>query len=78
MYSSSPISWPSFKPLAQILFKISSWYDFILIFSRGITQGDNSDKKKQKQNKTKNNNKQTKKKKKKKKQKKKKRSAIFL
>ena len=23
MYSSSPISWPSFKPLAQIVFEIS-------------------------------------------------------
>ena len=37
IYSSSPISWPSFKPLAQILFKISCWQDFILIFTKGIT-----------------------------------------
>ena len=35
IYSSSPISWPSFKSLAQILFKISCWQDFILIFSKG-------------------------------------------
>ena len=25
IYSSSPISWPSFKPLAQIVFKIACW-----------------------------------------------------
>ena len=25
LYSSSPISWPSFKPLAQIVFEISCW-----------------------------------------------------
>ena len=37
IYSSSPISWPSFKPLAQIVFEISSWQDFILFFQRGIT-----------------------------------------
>ena len=49
IYSSSPISWPSFKPQAQILFEISCWKDFILIFSKGrnTRKGDNSDKKKQ-------------------------------
>ena len=48
IYSSSPISWPSFKPLAQILFEISCWQDFIPIFSKGHNsrKGDNSDKKK--------------------------------
>ena len=48
IYSSSPISRPSFKPLAQILFEISSWQDYILIFSMGHNsrKGDNSDKKK--------------------------------
>ena len=48
IYSSSPISWPSCKPLAQILFEISCWQDFILIFSKGHNsrKGDNSDKKK--------------------------------
>ena len=49
IYSSSPISWPSFKPLAQTLFGISCWQDFILIFSKGhynSRKGDNSDKKK--------------------------------
>ena len=48
IYSSSPISWPSFKPLAQILFEISCWQDFTLIFSKGHNsrKGDNSDKKK--------------------------------
>ena len=48
MYSSSPISRPSFKPLAQILFEISCWQDFILIFSKGHNsrKWDNSDKKK--------------------------------
>ena len=35
IYSSSPISWPSFKFLAQILFKLSCWQDFVLIFSEG-------------------------------------------
>ena len=37
IYSSSPISWPSFKPLPQILFEISCWQDFMLIFHIGIT-----------------------------------------
>ena len=38
IYSSSPISWLSFKPLAQILFGISCWQDFIQIFfQRGVT-----------------------------------------
>ena len=37
IYSSSSISWPIFKSLAQILFKILSWQDFMLIFQRGIT-----------------------------------------
>ena len=48
IYSSSPISWPSFKPLAQIVFVISCWQDFILIFSKGpnFRKGHNSDKKK--------------------------------
>ena len=48
IYSSSPISWPSFKPLAKILFEISYWQDFILIFSKGHNsrKGDNSVKKK--------------------------------
>ena len=48
IYSSSPISWPSFKSLAQILFEISCWQDFILIFSNGHNSRkvDNSDKKK--------------------------------
>ena len=48
IYSSSPISWPSFKPLAQILFEISCWQDFILIFSKGHNsrKGDNLEKKK--------------------------------
>ena len=48
IYSSSPFSWPSFKPLAQILFEISCWQDFILIFSTGHSsrKEDNSDKKK--------------------------------
>ena len=48
IYSSSPISWPSFKPLAQILFEISCWQDFMLIFSKGHNsrKGDNWDKKK--------------------------------
>ena len=48
IYSSSPISWPSFKPLAQILFELSCWQDFIQIFSKGDNsrKGDNSDKKK--------------------------------
>ena len=32
--SSFPISWPSVKPLAQILFKISCWKGFILMFSK--------------------------------------------
>ena len=46
IYSSSPISWPSFKPLAQIIFEISCWQDFILIFSKGhdSRKGENSDK----------------------------------
>ena len=49
-FSSSSISWPSFKPLAQIFFEISCWQDFILIFSKGHNsrKGDNSDKKKKK------------------------------
>ena len=48
IYSSSLISWPSFKPLAQILFEISCWQDFILIFSKGHNSrnGDKADKKK--------------------------------
>ena len=48
IYSSSPISWPSFKPLAQILFEISCWQDFIRIFSKGhkSRKEDNSDKNK--------------------------------
>ena len=48
IYSSSLISWPSFKPLAQILFEISCWQDFVQIFSKGHNsrKGDNSDKKK--------------------------------
>ena len=50
IYSSSPISWPSFKPLQvpQILSEISCWQDFIQIFSKGHNskEGDNSDKKK--------------------------------
>ena len=38
IYSSSFISWPSFKPLAQIHFEISCWQDFISdFFQRGIT-----------------------------------------
>ena len=37
IYSSSHISWPNFNPLAQILFEISCWQDFILIFSKGVT-----------------------------------------
>ena len=47
IYSSSPISWPSFKPLTQIVFEISCWQDFILIFSKGHNsrKGDNSKKK---------------------------------
>ena len=46
IHSSSPISWPSFKLLAQILFEISCWQDFILNFSKGHNsrKGDNSDK----------------------------------
>ena len=48
IYSSSPISWPSFKPLAQTLFEISCWQDFILIFSKGHNsrKGDNWQEKK--------------------------------
>ena len=48
IYSLSPISWPSFKPLAEMLFEIPCWQDFILIFSKGhnTRKGDNSDKKK--------------------------------
>ena len=48
IYSSSSISWPSFKLLAQILSKISCWQDFILIFSKAHNsrKGDNSEKKK--------------------------------
>ena len=48
IYASSPISWPSFKPLSQILFEISWRQDFMLIFSKGHNsrKGDNSDKKK--------------------------------
>ena len=48
IYSSSPNSWPSFKPLAQKFFEISCWQDFILNFSKGHNsrKGDNSDKKK--------------------------------
>ena len=48
IYSSSPISWPSFKPLAQIVFEISCWQDFVQIFSKGHNsrKGDNSDKEK--------------------------------
>ena len=48
IYSTSAISWPSFKPLAKILFEISCWQEFILIFSKGHNsrKGDNSDKKK--------------------------------
>ena len=48
IYSSSPISWPNFKPLAQILFETSCWQHFMLIFSKGHNsrKGDNSDKKK--------------------------------
>ena len=48
IYSSSPISWPSFKPLAQIVFEIPCWQDFILIFSKrhNSRKGDNSTRKK--------------------------------
>ena len=48
IYSSSPISWPSFKSLAQIVFDINCWQDFILIFSKGhnYRNGDKSNKKK--------------------------------
>ena len=48
IFSSSHISWPSFKPLVQILFEISCLQDFILIFWNGHNsrKGDNSDKKK--------------------------------
>ena len=35
IYSPAPISWPSFKSLAQILFKISCWQNFIVFFSKG-------------------------------------------
>ena len=47
IYSSFPVSWPSFKTLAQILFEISCWQDFIIIFSKrhNSRKGDNSDKK---------------------------------
>ena len=47
IYSPSPISWPSFKPPAQILFEITCWQEIILIFSKGHNsrKGDNSDKK---------------------------------
>ena len=46
IYSSSPISWLSFKPLAQIVFHLSCWQDFILIFLKGhnFRQEHNSDK----------------------------------
>ena len=48
IYLSSPISWSSFKPLAQIVFEIPCWQDFILMFSKGHNsrKGDNLDKKK--------------------------------
>ena len=48
IYYLSPISLPSFRLLAQILFEISCWQDCILIFSKGHNsrKGDNSDKKK--------------------------------
>ena len=35
IYTSSPISLPSFKHLAQILFEISCWQDVVLIFLKG-------------------------------------------
>ena len=42
---SSPISWPKFKPLAQILFQVSCWQDFNVFLKghkltpeRGITR----------------------------------------
>ena len=55
IYSSSPISWTSFKPLAQILFDTSCWQVFILIFSKEHNSGkvDYSDKKKKKKKKKK-------------------------
>ena len=31
IYSSSPISWPSFKPLAQIVFEISCWQEQLIV-----------------------------------------------
>ena len=34
IYSSSPISWLCFKPLAQKLFEIACWQNCILIFSK--------------------------------------------
>ena len=48
IYSSSPISWPSFKPLAHIRFERSCWQDFVQFFSKGHNsrKGDNLDKKK--------------------------------
>ena len=48
IFSSSSISWLSFKPLAQILFMKSCWQDFILIFSKwhNFRKGENSEKKK--------------------------------
>ena len=48
IYTSSPINWPSFKSLAQILFEISCWQDFIPIFSKrhNSKKGDKTDKEK--------------------------------
>ena len=48
IHLSSPISCPSCKPLVQILFKMSCWQDFNLIFSKGHSSRkvNNPDKKK--------------------------------